>query len=49
MLIKTLQELRLAFPAHALQSMDPIMGFIDNIRYKLHKRFKGVRSAKEAE
>lgn len=30
MLIKTLQELRLAFPAHALQSMDPIMGFIDN-------------------
>lgn len=30
MLIKSLQELRLFFPSHALQSIDPLAGFIDN-------------------
>ena len=30
MLINSLQELRLFFPSHALQSIDPLTGFIDN-------------------
>lgn len=30
MLINSLQELRLFFPSHALQSIDPVAGFIDN-------------------
>ena len=30
MLINSLQELRLFFPSHALQSIDPLAGFIDN-------------------
>lgn len=30
MIIRDLQELRLSFPSHALQSIDPLVGFIDN-------------------
>lgn len=30
MLIRSLQELRLFFPSHAMQSIDPLIGFFDN-------------------
>lgn len=34
MLIKSLQELRLFFPSHAMQSIDPLVGFFDNSEHE---------------